>query len=83
MKYTVVWVPSAQQRLAAIWLAATDRRAVTAAADRIDKWLAVDPATRGTAVYGTTRELTVPPLGVEFEIMDDDRMVNVLSVWRY
>jgi hypothetical protein len=39
MKYTVVWVPSAEQELAALWIAAADRREVTQAANDIDQRL--------------------------------------------
>lgn len=31
MRYTVVWIPAALRQLAAAWLAAADRNAVTAA----------------------------------------------------
>jgi hypothetical protein len=39
VNYSVVWVPSAEQELAAVWLAAPDRPAVSAAAHRIDQRL--------------------------------------------
>jgi hypothetical protein len=42
MNYTVVWVPSAEQELAALWMAAADRDAVTRAAHEIDQQLRTD-----------------------------------------
>jgi hypothetical protein len=39
MKHTVLWTPIAEQRLAAIWMSATDRNSVTSAAHAIDKAL--------------------------------------------
>lgn len=81
MIYTVVWKPSAKQDLAAIWMAASNRNAVTTASHRIDVLLETDPDTRGTVLYDTVRALVVPPLGVEFEVIEDDRTVWVLSVW--
>ena len=40
MSYEVIWTTDAEQDLAAEWLAAPDRTAVTAAVDRIDRELA-------------------------------------------
>jgi plasmid stabilization system protein ParE len=45
MTFTVLWTPNAEQGLAAIWLSAEDRSAVTSAADMIDSLLRVDPQT--------------------------------------
>ena len=47
MNFTVHWVAFAQSHLAAIWLAAPDRQAVTAAAHRIDLALARDAQLKG------------------------------------
>ena len=55
-RYTVVWHQLAKDDLAKIWLAATDRRAVTSAADRIDVLLANNPAEHGSEVSPRTRE---------------------------
>ena len=79
--WMVVWKPSAEQHLAAIWLAAPDRNAVTAAANQIDRMLAADPENVGQVRYDTVRTLVVPPLGVEFEVVAPDRRVWVLGVW--
>jgi hypothetical protein len=38
MKYTVVWKPSAEKRLAEIWMASSDRQRIADAADRIDAY---------------------------------------------
>ncbi len=62
MKYTVTWKPSAKQRLADIWMTAPDRRAVTEAANAIDKSLRVDPRDQGESRSGTVRILIVVPL---------------------
>jgi hypothetical protein len=82
MRHTVIWTPTAEDDLAALWIAATDRQAVTVAADTIDALLRTDPTTRGESRFDTVRMLRVPPLGVDFEVVDDDRIVYVLSVWR-
>jgi hypothetical protein len=79
--YTVVWKRSAEQQLAALWLLASNRNAVTRAAARIDLLLWADPDQQGTPIFDTIRQLIVPPLGVEFEVVEDDRIVWVLSVW--
>ena len=43
MKYTVEWLPIAEDQLAGIWLKATDRNAVSAAVHAIDALLERDP----------------------------------------
>jgi hypothetical protein len=81
VNFMVEWRPDAQQDLAAIWLAAPDRNAITAAAHAIDQTLAVDPDTVGRAVFDTVRQYNHPPLAVEFEVIHADMRVWVLTVW--
>ena len=79
-RYTVTWVPNAQDELAQIWLDAPDRQAVTAATHRIDRELAEDAPTKGTEVSEGLRELIVPPLKVLFTASEADRLVVVAKV---
>jgi hypothetical protein len=83
MIFTVLWTPTAEQELASIWLSAEDRNAVTSAAHTIDTLLRVDPETRGESRHDTLRVLFVPPLGVDFDVVADDRIVYVLSAWSF
>ena len=81
MRYTVVWVPAAEQTLANIWNHAADKDDITDATYRIDTALANDPETKGKPF----RQFWVrnePPLAVLYEIIPDDRMVRVLTVKR-
>ena len=43
MIYTVLWLPNAEEELAAIWMNAMDRGAVTATSFAIDQQLRSDP----------------------------------------
>ncbi len=82
MNYSVVWVPSTEQELAATWLAAADRNAVTAASHALDRDLAQDPHGRGIPRRGTPGYIAVElPLGVEYEVVEADKTVRVLHVW--
>ena len=81
MKYTVAWMPSAQDELTKIWLAASDRQAVADAADAIDQELATDADQKGTP-YGTRRLFDIHPLVVSFKVSPDDRLVTVELVVR-
>jgi mRNA-degrading endonuclease RelE of RelBE toxin-antitoxin system len=83
MTYTVLWVPQAEQRLAALWLSAPDREAVTTAAHRIDQQLRSNPEDQGEARSVGQRVLIDPPLGVIFQVQPEDRVVYVLTVWRF
>lgn len=80
IRFTVVWHEDAQNQLAEIWIRASDRTAVTQAADNIDAFLAADAITKGTAVEGDLRELTIPPLRVLFGVSEPDRLVKIADV---
>ena len=71
----------AEASLASVWLDAADRNAVTSAAATIDRLLSRDPDSRGKIRFDTVRTLSVPPLGVDFEVIELDRIVYVLIVW--
>ena len=82
MSYTVVWTVSALGQLAGVWTASADRTAVTAASHRLDVALGRDPRSQGESRGADTdRTAFEPPLGVDFEIIEDDRKVRVLRVW--
>ena len=81
-RYTVVWVESAQSELASIWLSASNRNAVTVAADEIDRVLATDATDQGVNVSEGLRALFVQPLRVLFTASDEDRIAEVLRVRR-
>ena len=79
-RFTVVWNRRAQDKLARIWLAAADRKSITAASDRIDATLAVHPESAGPVVWKAFRELKIDPIGVVFDVRDQDRIVEVVAV---
>lgn len=83
MKFTVLWVPSAERDLADLWNNAPDRAAVTAAADTIDSLLARDPLSQGEAREGARRLLFVEPLAIYYDVDPGDRLVTVHAVWRW
>jgi plasmid stabilization system protein ParE len=81
MSFTVVWTPAAEQDLARIWLAAKDRAAVTSSANAIDRTLRKRPDAVGELRFDTVRTLALPPLGVDYDVLEHDRLVYVLGVW--
>jgi hypothetical protein len=83
MNFQVLWDPDAEEELAAIWLGARDRNAITAAAHRIDSSLRVNPEDAGESRAEQQRVLLEPPLGVTFEVSPEDRTVLVLTVWQF
>jgi len=78
--YTVVWVRSARDELARVWLETPDRVAVSDAARRIDEILCRHPSSKGTELSESLRSLSVPPLSALFAVRDDDRIVEVVAV---
>ena len=81
MNFTVVWVPSAEARLADLWNTAPDQQAVADAANLIDSLLGRDPLNQGESRSGSFRVLIVPPLAVHYQVLEPDRLVRVLRVW--
>jgi hypothetical protein len=82
VKYTVVWSPEAEQKLAGIWLAAEDRDAIAKAANVLDGELSQRPSAIGESRPGGRRIAYCLPLGIQFEMFEADRLVRVLTVWR-
>ena len=82
MRWTVLWTPSAEGQLARIWLDADDRQAVRAAADSLDTEMSQSAMSVGESRSGGVRVAFATPLAVELEVVEQDRIVYVLSVWR-
>jgi hypothetical protein len=82
MKYAVIWIPNAEQRLASIWLTASDRNGVTAAAHQLDQLLSTTPLATGESRQSSVLRIAYEdPLGIRFEVIEDDKKVRGLSVW--
>ena len=82
MKYTVVWKQAAEDELAQLWNEAADRDAVRQAADRMEKLLATQPLALGESRTGSMRIAFESPLGMFFDVSEQDRLVSVVRVWR-
>ncbi len=82
MSWTVVWLGPAQNLLADIWMNAPNQQAVTDASNLIDAILRRDPYACSESRDGNSRVMIERPLGVGYDVSDDDRMVTVWSVWR-
>jgi len=81
MTYTVVWVPSAERRLAELWNQATDQQAITDSSNRIDDELKVDADRKGIP-FGRFRAYYDDPLAVLYEVDPGNCMVRVVVVKR-
>jgi hypothetical protein len=79
-QYTVVWLRDAIDELAEIWLAATDRNAVTQASAEIDRALLVNAATKGKPLSEGLRIFDASPLRAVFWVNESDRRVEIARV---
>jgi hypothetical protein len=78
MKYQILWDSTAEDELTAIWLAAADRTAVTRASAWLDLRLAIHPLELGESRASSVQRVAFhPPLGIEFEVIEDDKRVIV------
>jgi hypothetical protein len=80
MRFTLIWKPAAERRLAQIWIEAGDRKAITDAANAIDRALRYQPLTLGESRDGQTRILVEEPLVVVYEAREADRLVEIMDV---
>jgi plasmid stabilization system protein ParE len=81
-RFTVEWLPEAENELADIWLAATDRGAVTAAEAAITQLLANDPLNVGKELSEGLRRLERTPLVVFYQVDPGRNLVEVSNVRR-
>jgi hypothetical protein len=81
MKYTVEWLPSAEQELAALWTDSPNRNDVAAAANDLDAALSRDPLALGEARGGRTRIVFSAPLAVLFDVDFTAQKVIVWDLW--
>lgn len=81
MNFTIIWSEAAIDDVARVWLAATDRNAITLAANEIDRLLATDAHHVGESRLGNQRVAFAPPLGFRFDVIVDDLRVTVGAVW--
>jgi hypothetical protein len=81
VRYTVVWSETAILQLAAIYNAASDRNAVSAAQHQIDRSLRINPPTNADPDTGQCT-IDVQPLRATYEVVDLDRLVRVLTLER-
>ncbi len=82
MRFTVCSRPTAERKLNEIWNDAADESAVSHAADAIETELRSRAATAGESRGDEARFLSVAPLAVYFDVHDDNRTVDVWSVFR-
>jgi plasmid stabilization system protein ParE len=78
VNYTVLCSSTAEEQLAAAFLASGDRRAVTAAARAIDEILRAAPLAFGESRDGELRVAFEPPLAVWFTVTESDRTVVIV-----
>ncbi len=79
----VVWLQSALDELATLWLQADSalRQAITATTQTVDQELRANPARLGESREQGERVFFVYPLGIQFEIDLQRSIVRVLHVW--
>lgn len=78
MRYTVLCNAVAEESLAAAFLAATDRAALTSAARAIEEILRTAPLAFGESRGGELRVGFEPPLAVWFTVTEFDRTVVIV-----
>ncbi len=78
--FEVLWSIPAERQLADIWVKTSNRNAITAAVNSIDRALRSDPIREGESREDDDRVFVVPPLVVDFRVIEEDRRVEILAV---
>ena len=81
-RLTVVWVESAEQELASIWLAFPDRNKVSMATHEIDQALKRDAIGEGVELCEGLYAIERSPLRAIFELLSEDKIVRVVKIKR-
>ncbi|HEY3392241.1 MAG TPA: hypothetical protein VGK58_06025 [Lacipirellulaceae bacterium] len=79
-RYTVTATRKAENDLANLWMRASDRAAVSNAANTIDRMLREDASLKGCDAALGLRQLIVSPLIADFTVDDADRKVTIWSL---
>jgi hypothetical protein len=81
--YLVEWTRSARAELATAWIEgdSTQREAITAATDQIDRAMQASPGEFGESRTGNRRIAFAPPLGLVFSVNEARQRAKVLHVW--
>jgi hypothetical protein len=80
--YSVVWGELFEQQLAAVWLAAKDRKSVSRAATFLETQLERRPLSVGESRSSSIERIVFEaPLGIEYQVIEDDKKVIVQGVW--
>jgi plasmid stabilization system protein ParE len=82
MKYSVTWTKTALNQLAEIWNDSASRNDVTAASHHLEQAVSLHPLDLGESRHtSVVRVAYRKPLGMEYEVIEDDKKVRVLRVW--
>ena len=83
MNFSVIWDPDAEQELAAVWVRAADRAAVTRAAYELERRLRTNPDAEGESRPRGRRVTFERPAGMLFRVYAADHIVRVINVWEF
>lgn len=83
MKYRLEWAEKAESQLAAMYLIAREMghgREFTGSVDRIERMLSQSPTQVGESRSGNQRIIIEEEFVLEYEVILDDELVNVLAI---
>jgi len=81
--YSVIWLPDAENELAAIWIASSRREEVTLAAAELDRRLAENGEEEGESRHHHFRITFESPLALVFRVDEVNKAVFVGQVWEF
>jgi hypothetical protein len=83
MTFSVTWLPDAENELAALWLDAQNRDAVTKASHALERRLQTRAPECGESRSNGRRVDFEWPLGIYFRVDEVRKAVTVSHIWLY
>ena len=82
MRYALEWIPPAEDELIVLWTTAPDQALITEVVSHLEKLLSLDPYRVGESRQSSvSRVVLSSPVGLSFDIIEDDKRVLILSIW--
>ncbi len=83
MNYVVVFTPQVNRDIVDLWVESLHQREMTRAIDELVRQLRKDPLSVGESRLNNRRIVFLWPVGMEFEVDEDDRQDNVFNLWTF
>ena len=81
MRYSVAWLPQAEQDLSELWMAAPHKAQFAEVVDQLEIRLSQNPQAVGESRDSMNHRVAIePPVGILFDLFPGDRLVQITHI---